>query len=237
MTPESGAAGIASGPHSEHPTSEHPTSERPAPERPASARLAFVSAALRRPGQVGALVPSSTRLAEVLASVVPRTGTPVVLELGPGTGAVTDVISRRLPVGARHLAVELDPTLASYLRRTRPDMEVVTGDAAQLATLLAERGVHRVDAVIGGLPWALFDERTQRGILGEVSRVIGAGGAFTTFAYLHAITLSGARRFRDVLRDTFDEVVVSRTVWRNLPPAFVYVCRQPRAVPGEPRAE
>jgi phosphatidylethanolamine/phosphatidyl-N-methylethanolamine N-methyltransferase len=194
---------------------------------PKSARRIFVAAALRRPATVGAVVPSSARLAEVLASVVPRVGSPVVVELGPGTGAVSDVIARRLPSGARHLAVELDPRMVAYLRRTRPELEVVPGNAAHLAALLAERGVTHVDAVVSGLPWALFDEVTQTDILGEVRRVIGSTGAFTTFGYLNSMTLGAARRFRRTLRATFDEVVVSSTVWRNVPPAFVYVCRRP----------
>lgn len=194
---------------------------------PRSARGAFLSAALRRPATIGALVPSSARLAQVLAAVVPREGAPVVVELGPGTGAVSAVISRRLPPAARHLAVELDPHMIDYLRCNRPDLEVVPGDAAHLAALLAERGVTHADAVIGGLPWALFDEPTQRAILRQVSEVIGGTGAFTTFAYLHGMTLAAARRFRATLRATFDEVVVSATVWRNVPPAFVYVCRRP----------
>ncbi|MCW2767405.1 MAG: phospholipid N-methyltransferase [Nocardioides sp.] len=192
-----------------------------------SALRTFLSAAIRRPGTVGAVVPSSTRLAEVLASVVPRESSPVVVELGPGTGAVSAVIAQRLPPGSRHLAVELDPTMVEFLRRTRPDLEVVTGDAARLAGLLAERGVAHVDAVVCGLPWALFDQHTQSEILGEISRVIGTTGAFTTFAYLHGMSLPAARRFRSTLRATFEEVVVTATVWRNVPPAFVYVCRRP----------
>ena len=99
--------------------------------------------------------------------------------------------------------------MVAYLRRTRPDLEVVPGDAAHLAALLAERGVSRADAVICGLPWALFDDATQRAILEQISQVIGTTGAFTTFAYLHGMTLAAARRFRATLRATFDEVVVS----------------------------
>ena len=137
------------------------------------------------------------------------------------------VISRRLPAAARHLAVELDPVMADYLSRTRPDLEVVPGDAAHLVPLLAERGIDRVDAVVCGLPWALFGESTQAAILGQVSQVIGTTGAFTTFGYLQSMTLAAARRFRERLRSTFEEVVVSATVWRNVPPAFVYVCRRP----------
>jgi phosphatidylethanolamine/phosphatidyl-N-methylethanolamine N-methyltransferase len=198
-----------------------------------AARRAFLAAALRRPATMGAVTPSSPRLGAVLASVVPRVGSPVVVELGPGTGAVSAVIAEKLPPGARHLAVELDPGMVEFLRRTRPALEVVPGNAAQLAALLAERGVHHVDAVVCGLPWALFDDATQASVLEQVSTVIGTTGAFTTFAYLHGMTLAAARRFRRTLRDTFDEVLVSATVWRNVPPAFVYVCRRPRTAPSE----
>jgi phospholipid N-methyltransferase len=188
----------------------------------------FLTAFLRRPTTMGAVVPSSERLATVLASVVSTVGSPVVVELGPGTGAVSAVIAERLPAGARHLAVELDADMVAYLRRTRPELEVVHGDARGLGRLLVEHGVHRVDAVICGLPWALFDDATQAEILAEISRVIGSTGAFTTFAYLHGMALGAARRFRLTLRETFEEVLVSATVWRNVPPAFVYVCRRPR---------
>ncbi len=197
-------------------------------DAPSGPLRAFLSAALRRPSTVGAVAPSSQRLASVLSSIVPRDGAPTVVELGPGTGAVSAVIARRLPQGARHLAVELDPDMVAYLRRTRPGLEVVPGDARELGKLLAEHGVDRADAVICGLPWALFPDGVQTEILGEVSRAIGDTGAFTTFAYLQGMALPAARRFRATLRATFDEVLVTATVWRNVPPAFVYVCRRPR---------
>jgi phosphatidylethanolamine/phosphatidyl-N-methylethanolamine N-methyltransferase len=200
----------------------------PAPADARSARRAFLAAALRRPATMGAIAPSSPRLGAVLASVVPHSGQPVVVELGPGTGAVSAVIAERLPSGARHLAVELDPAMVAFLRGTHPALEVVEGNAADLGVLLGERGITAVDAVVCGLPWALFDDATQTRLLSEISRAIGDRGAFTTFAYLHGMTLGAARRFRRRLRDTFEEVLVSATVWRNLPPAFVYVCRRPR---------
>lgn len=201
----------------------------PAPLRAAGPRRAFLAAAVRSPGQIGAVAPSSPRLADLLASVVPTHGTPTVVELGPGTGSVSAAIAERLPTGARHLAVELDPRLAAYLRRTRPDMEVVDGDAEHLTGLLAARSVPGVDAVVSGLPWSLFGGATQRAILDQVAMAIGPTGAFATFAYTHTAPMTTARRFRRMLAEVFDEVVVSRTVWRNLPPAYAYVCRRPRA--------
>jgi phosphatidylethanolamine/phosphatidyl-N-methylethanolamine N-methyltransferase len=197
------------------------------PDR-SSARRAFLSAALRRPGRIGAVYPSSPQLAGVLAAVVPSQGTPTVVELGPGTGAVSSVITGRLPAGSRHLAVELDPDMAAYLRRAHPGLEVIAGDAKELTTLLADRGADRADAVISGLPWSLFGEDGQRAILEQVGEAIGDEGAFTTFAYTHTLAMRGARSFRRVLGEQFDEVLISRTIWRNLPPAYTYVCRRPK---------
>ena len=151
----------------------------------AAHRRAFLAAFLRRPGHDGC------RRAQLGAAGRPcsprssrRSGTPVVVELGPGTGAVSAVIDERLPPGARHLAVELDEGMVEFLGRTRPGLEVVHGDARDLGKLLAERGVMHVDAVVCGLPWALFDEPTQQRVLTEVGHAIGPTGAFTTFAYL-----------------------------------------------------
>jgi phospholipid N-methyltransferase len=208
------------------------TSGAPGPGR-RGAKRAFLAAALRKPGQVGALAPSSAPLAALLADVVPRSGRPVVVELGPGTGAVTAALDARLPSGSRHLAVELDPRMAGYLRRAHPGLEVVEGDAAKLGALLAERGVERVDAVVSGLPWALFDDATQTSILDQVAGVIGPDGVFATFAYRHGMALSAARRFRRALHATFADVALTPTVWRNLPPAFGYVCRHPRLLVGD----
>lgn len=187
-----------------------------------------MTTALRRPGTVGAVAPSSANLGDVLASVVPTGSAQAVVELGPGTGAVSDAIERRLGEDARHVAVEVDKDLARHLRATRPRMEVLNGDAADLTDLLAGADLKRADAVVSGLPWTLFPEKQQRRIVGQVAKTLDDTGAFTTFGYLHARPLGAARRFRHLLHETFDEVIVSSVVWRNVPPAWVYICRRPR---------
>ncbi|SFM74655.1 Phospholipid N-methyltransferase [Pseudonocardia ammonioxydans] len=205
----------------------------PVPGGDTSGWREFLRAWVRNPARVGAVWPSSRRLSEKLARVAPGHGSPVVVELGPGTGSTTAQVSRRLPPQARHLAVELDPGMARYLQRGHPDVEVVNGDARKLGELLAERGIEHVDAVVSGLPWSLFDAQTQREILGQVVDVIGDTGAFATFAYSHTLPIPSARRFKATLHEVFDEVVMTRTVWRNMPPAFCFLCRRPR--PGGPR--
>lgn len=190
--------------------------------------VTFLSSAVRSPAVIGAVAPSGRALSDLLASVAPTEGSPVVVELGPGTGVVSAALRRRLPEGARHIAVEIDPGMVEHLRHTRPWLEVRQGDAADLQKLLADDGVDRVDAVVSGLPWTLFAESVQRGIVEQVTRVLAPGAPFTTFAYSHVTRFPSQRRFRDVLTDAFAEVIVTPTVWRNVPPALAYRCRHPR---------
>ncbi|MBB2915457.1 phospholipid N-methyltransferase [Streptosporangium becharense] len=192
----------------------------------------FLRQWIRSPGTVGAVAPSSRRLAEEVASPIPHRGDPVIVELGPGTGAFTAEIQRRLGGRGHHMAVEINPELAGFLAARNPGVDVVVGDAAKLPELLRERGLERADAVVSGLPWAAFSDETQTRLLDAVTAIMGPHTAFTTFAYSFAKRLPPARRFRSRLLSTFEEVVVGRTVWGNLPPAFVYHARRPRGGSG-----
>jgi phosphatidylethanolamine/phosphatidyl-N-methylethanolamine N-methyltransferase len=188
----------------------------------------FLAAALRNPATMGAVAPSSSQLAAQMAAVVPRVGEPVVVELGPGTGSVTTAIEHRLAGRGRHVAVEIDPVLAEHVRVEFPGVEVLVGDAAELERLLAAHDVPAADAVLCGLPWSLISAAAQRAIVEATARALRPEGSFSTLAYVHALPLSPARRFRALLGEVFDEVLSTRTVWRNLPPAVIYICRRPR---------
>jgi phospholipid N-methyltransferase len=188
----------------------------------------FVAACVREPARMGTFVPTSAASAEQLAQVIPSTGEPVVVELGAGTGAISEVIAKRLGGRGRHLAVEIDGELVRHLRATKPELEVIEGDASDLRKLLAEAGVGEVDAVVSALPWTLFPPALQDRILQEIAGALAPNGAFSTIAYLTGVPVPRGRRFRQRLDSTFDEVVVTNTVWRNVPPALSYLCRRPR---------
>lgn len=189
----------------------------------------FLGQFLRAPATIGAVAPSSRRLAEAVCAPVPERGEPTVVELGPGTGPFTAEIQRRLSGRGHHLAVEVNKTMADLLAARFPTVDVVNADAAKLCDLLGERGLGHADVVVSGLPWAAFPDSAQRELLGAVISCMGPAAVFTTFSYIHAIPLSSARRFRALLAERFEEVVPGRTVWRNLPPAFVFNARRPRA--------
>ncbi|SHN43136.1 class I SAM-dependent methyltransferase [Cryptosporangium aurantiacum] len=189
--------------------------------------MSFLLEFVRAPLLVGAVAPSSSALARVATTVVPRTGAPVVVELGPGNGSFTGAIQQRLAGRGRHIAVELNQRFAERLRGLHPGVDVANVDAADLGTVLTDRGLDTADVIVSGLPWAAFSTGRQLAVLSGVVAALPPHGVFTTFAYVHARWAGPARRLLDSLHVHFDEVVVGRTVWANLPPALVYHCRRP----------
>ncbi len=181
---------------------------------------------LQHPTRVGALCPSSSSLCRMIASEIGVEEAELVVELGPGTGVITREIVRRLPAGGRLLAIELDPALCSHLERSFPAVRICNDSASRLGAILAESGETAPDAVVSGLPWAIFPESLQREILAAVADSLAPGGWFATFAYLQGLMLPAGMRFRKLLGEMFSTVETSQVVWRNLPPAFVYRCRR-----------
>ncbi|MEV6864502.1 SAM-dependent methyltransferase [Streptosporangium subroseum] len=182
---------------------------------------------LRSPLLTATVAPSSRWLATQMVVPIPERGEPTVVELGPGTGAFTRLIQKRLGGRGRHIAIELNPRLAGLLGRRFPGVEVVHAGAADLPELMAERGLS-ADVVVSGLPWVAFRPATGVPLLPLVADSLSPDGVFTQFAYTWTRWAPPARQYLRDLHTTFEEVVLSRTVWRNLPPALVYLARRPR---------
>lgn len=176
---------------------------------------------VRDPLAMASVTPSSAALTRAMVEPVRRSA-PVVVELGPGTGVFTAALQERAP--GRHLAVELHDGLAAGLRERFPQVEVVTDTAQALPAILAERGVGCVDAVVSGLPWAAY---AGGDLPRTIASVLGPHGVFTQFTYTWTRWAPPSRRQLAQLRAAFDELVLTRTIWANVPPALVYCARRP----------
>ncbi|MDQ4115399.1 MAG: methyltransferase domain-containing protein [Actinomycetota bacterium] len=188
--------------------------------------LVFLRRAIRRPDLLATPFVTGDRLACLLAGVVPEGCSGTVVELGAGTGALSGPIRDRLGPEARHLAVEIDADLVAHLRRHKPWLEVVQGDALQYDRILAGAGIDKVDAVLSSLPWALFDQSQRRDLLAAIGSRLAPHGVFATITTWMAMP-HRVRELREAMDVAFDEVVETATVWRNPPPARLFVCRRP----------
>lgn len=190
----------------------------------------FLREFLRAPTRTAAVAPSGTALADQMVLPIPERGDPVVVELGPGTGAFSRAIDRRLDGRGRHLAIELNPLLAERLAARCPRAEVVQGGAGQLPEILAGCGLDRADVIVSGLPWFAYTAPDAPPLIRTVASALTDEGVLTQFAYTWTRWAPPARRLLNGLRTGFEEVVTSRTVWPNLPPATVYFARRPRSL-------
>jgi len=181
---------------------------------------------VKKPGEIGAICPSSKVLAKTIISDIAIDKAKTVVEIGPGTGVFTDKIIENLHEDAHFFVIELNQQLHSNFEKNYPDIKAYNNCASELSSIMEKEGIKSVDAVISGLPWAAFPQELQNEIMDAIIDSLSPGGTFTTFAYLQGFLMKAAHRFRKLLKKKFDSVETSKTVWRNFPPAFVYRCRK-----------
>ncbi|HVR80956.1 MAG TPA: methyltransferase domain-containing protein [Luteimonas sp.] len=173
---------------------------------------------VRNPRRVAAVAPSSRRLAARMVDEVPA-GTTRVIELGPGTGVMTEALLARGLAPEGLLAVELDPALHDTLRARFPALHLVRGDARHLDELATGfAGPGEVDAVISSLGLLGMDEADRGAILSVAFALLRPDGRFIQFTYGVKSPVSRAQLHALGLRMRRGAFIL-----RNLPPATVYV--------------
>ncbi len=193
------------------------------PSRSALAeRLLFLRAFLAHPRQMGAMLPTSRAAVEAMLDLAAVEEADLVLELGAGTGSHTRAILERMGPQGHLVAVEIDPALADTVRATLEDprLEVVTGSAEDLHEILAGRAP---DVVVSALPFTSLPAEVSRQILDRATQALAAGGVLLVLQYSPLIGKALRGRFARV----------HRTVClRNLPPAWLFACRDPQPARG-----
>lgn len=187
--------------------------------------IGFLKQFLTSPKSIGAIAPSSRGLARSMTDWIDWPRVRNAVEVGPGTGAFTRTILRRMNDDAHFFMIELNGSFARKLTRQFPGITVYLDSVENLADCCDREGIARVDAVLCGLPWASFSPDLQDRCLDAITRSLRPGGQFVTFAYLHGLVLPSAKRFRAKLGEHFASIERSPVRWMNLPPAFVYRCR------------
>jgi phosphatidylethanolamine/phosphatidyl-N-methylethanolamine N-methyltransferase len=177
---------------------------------------------LRAPTHIATVTASSDALVAEMIRPFPVREDPVIVELGPGTGRVTDAIQQRLRGRGRHLAIEINPLLAGRLAERHPAVTVVCADAGALPDVLAAHDVAHVDLMSSLLPWAAYKTAP---IPRLVAQTLAPDGVFTQAKFVISRWMAPARRQDRETRASFADVRTGATVWRNLPPARVRVAR------------
>jgi phosphatidylethanolamine/phosphatidyl-N-methylethanolamine N-methyltransferase len=178
----------------------------------------FLRTWMENPLALGAVTPSGRALARTMAGYVDRTRPGPVIELGPGTGPVTEALIARGLDPSRLVLVEFDPAFCGLLRARYPAATVVQGDAYQLRRLLAGLLQQPAAGVVSGLPLFTKPLRTRMHLLFEAFSLMSPGSPFVQFTY-NAVPPIPKRLDRV-------RAEASERIWLNIPPARVWVYRR-----------
>jgi phosphatidylethanolamine/phosphatidyl-N-methylethanolamine N-methyltransferase len=179
----------------------------------------FLRSWLERPLLTGAVTPSGKMLARTMASYVdPRVPGPVI-ELGPGTGPVTDALIRRGVAQDRLVLVEYNPEFCKLLKRRFPKATIIQGDAYDLRESLAEVLPEPAAATVSSLPLFTKPMDMRLDLLRAGQEMMHPDAPFIQFTYAVVPPIPS--------RSSSYTARPSNRIWLNLPPARVWVYRRP----------
>lgn len=179
--------------------------------------MQFIRSWIEKPLSIGAVTPSSKALARTMARYVDPHASGPVIELGPGTGPVTEALVEHGIDPSRLILVEFNPDFCRLLRARYPAATVVQGDAYRLRRLLEPHMHDPAAAVVSGLPLVTKPFRTRLRLMADVMALMAPGAPFVQFTY--AMIPPIPRELSGVRAEA------SNVIWLNLPPARVWVYR------------
>jgi phosphatidylethanolamine/phosphatidyl-N-methylethanolamine N-methyltransferase len=178
----------------------------------------FLRTWIEKPLHVGAVMPSSKNLARTMAQFVDPDASGPIIELGPGTGAITNALIERGVDPAQLVLVEYNPGFCALLRDRYPTATVVQGDAYSLRESVGSVLKTAASAIVSGLPLVTRPMRHRVKLLREALALSNPGSPFIQFTYSVAPpipkSLSGVSAH------------ASERIWLNIPPARVWVYRK-----------
>jgi phosphatidylethanolamine/phosphatidyl-N-methylethanolamine N-methyltransferase len=178
----------------------------------------FIRTWIEKPLSLGAVTPSGRALARTMAAYIDPSRPGPIIELGPGTGPVTEALVAQGTDPARLVLVEFDPTFCRLLRARYPRATVVQGDAYSLKRLLAGLMQNPAAGVVSGLPLFTKPLRMRLRLLFDALDLMAPGAPFVQFTYNAVPPLP--KRLERVSAEP------SERVWMNIPPARVWVYRR-----------
>jgi phosphatidylethanolamine/phosphatidyl-N-methylethanolamine N-methyltransferase len=178
----------------------------------------FLRSWIEKPLHMGAVMPSGRVLARTMAQYVDIKSEGPVVELGPGTGAITSALIEHGVDQKRLVLVEYNPGFCALLRERYPHAKVVQGDAYTLRDSLRTVLSAPASAVVSGLPLVTKPMLTRLKLIRDAFAALAPGAPFVQFTY--SVVPPIPKSLPGVSTEA------SERIWMNLPPARVWVYRK-----------
>lgn len=180
--------------------------------------IRFIKGMISTPKTVGAIMPTSSRMANRMASVIDTGSGLPVLELGPGTGVITKAILDRGVSPENLVSVEYSSEFVRHLRGKYPGVSFINGDAFSLAETLSSYKGQQFDCVISGIPLLNFPMHQRVKLVEDLLNLVPAGRPVVQFSYSPVSPVVARPESYEIKH--FDFIV------RNIPPAQIWHYRK-----------
>lgn len=177
----------------------------------------FLYEAVMHPSMVGALFPSSKRLAYSLTQQISTNPPGLVIELGGGTGAITAALIDQKNLFHQLIVIERSEKLSNHLTQRFPELSIIQGDARQLHKLIGQSTSAPIQAIVSSLPLRSLSPSIVKKIGTAINHVLTKGGLYIQYTY----SLWG----KPLCPSPQLKLIHQQWVWQNLPPARIDVFR------------
>jgi phosphatidylethanolamine/phosphatidyl-N-methylethanolamine N-methyltransferase len=189
----------------------------PAAKASRRSKLFFLKQYFRNPFGVGAVAPSSQKLAQFIVNLLAPQTSDVVIELGPGTGVFTRELLSRGIAPANLILVEFNGEFVKFLRHEFPQIRVVEGAGQDLPQLMKALGQGPVKKIISGIPLRSLKPADRKKIAKAVAAMLEPGGVFVQFSYFKVPPFS-----ESVATEVGLVGKCAGAAMSNVPPAYVW---------------
>jgi phospholipid N-methyltransferase len=178
-------------------------------------RFAFLRGFLKRPKEVGSIIPSSRFMEKRIVRTADLSKVDCVVELGPGTGGTTRALLRQMKLDAKLLAIELNPDFAELIETNVDDARLIVhhGSAAAIPEALDRYDLGNPEVILSGIPFSTMSQEMALSILRSVHDSLAPGGRFVAYQVRDRVETLG--------REVFGRAHVQTEVL-NIPPMRVY---------------
>lgn len=178
----------------------------------------FIKQYVKNPKTVGAIAPSSEKLAYKMVEDINFSNASCIVEYGPGTGVFTEKILNRKKNSTIFIAIEYNEDFYKILKdkfKDETNFILINDSAENLKEYLTKYNIDEVDYIVSGLPFASLPNEMSKRILSITKEILKGKGKFITFQY----TLFKMKLFKMY----FGKIKIKK-VLLNLPPAYVLMC-------------
>ncbi len=180
----------------------------------------FIRTWLENPKIAGAIAPSGRFLARALAQCVDPQARGPIVELGPGTGPVTQALLARGIAAEKLVLVEYDKSFCTLLAHKFPGVKILRGDAYKLADTLHGALEQKPSAIVSSLPLLTMPEPARLSLLRQAFELMGPEGRFVQFTY--GVKSPVPTHLGDAMHFRSQALA---PIWLNLPPARIFIYR------------